>query len=124
MKNIYAIIIACFLFLALFLGEIGISLYFWTEENYEVLGYIGLVLYPMFLIVCGFVSVKYSAKRRWWFSLLFAVSAYMLALLLPVIFGTGLNITSWGISAVITPVAMLIFSGLGGGVYHYIASKH
>lgn len=124
MKNVYAILIACFLFSVLFLGEIGISLYFWTEENYELLGYIGWALYPIFLIACGFVSVKYSASQKWWFSLVFASAAYVLVLLLPVIGGTGLNFTNWGISAIVTPVAMLIFSGLGGGIHHYVAVKH
>ena len=99
-------------------------MYFWTEENYEVLGYIGWVLYPLFLICCGFVAVKFSAKRRWWFSLVFAVVAYCLVLLLPVVVGTGLKFNNWGIAALLTPVGMLLFSGLGGGIYHYIAVKH
>ena len=124
MKNIYAIIIASALFAILFLGEIGISLYFWTEENYEILGYVSWVLYPIFMVLCGYTAVRLSSYQRWWFALIFALVAYILIILLPVFFGSGLNVSNWGLSALQAPIIMFVFAAFGGGIYQYASAKH
>jgi len=124
LKDLYALTIACVLFGILSFGQISLSLHFWTEDNYEILGIIALVLFPLFVTICGFIAVRLSAVRRWWFSLLFAAAAYALLVLASVSTGTEPNFGNWGLAALRTPLIMLVFSGFGGGIYHFVAAKH
>lgn len=124
MKNISAVILSCVLFSTLAVGHIVVSSNYWTEENAALDEFIANILQPMFVLASGYLCVRLSSIKKWWFAAAFAVSIYILMVFYVEVFGPGLNVSNWGWAALKVPVGLIVFSVLGGGIYQYSKAKH
>lgn len=124
MKNIFAVIISCILFSAFAVGHVLVSLHYWTEENAALDGLIANILQPMFVLAAGYLCVRLSTVKKWWFAVAFAITIYILIAFSVEVFGPGLSISNWGWAALKIPIGLVVFSLLGGGIYQYSKAKH
>ena len=124
MKNIIAVLLSFILFSVLITGHLSVSLYYLNEVNPKLDSYLANILQPILVVIAGYVCVSLSSTKKWWFSGAFALTTYIFFAICAVLFGPGLDVSNWGLSALVVPVGLVVFSLLGGGIYQYKSAKH
>jgi hypothetical protein len=124
MKNIITVFISTLFFGVLALAHILISLHYWSEEKSAIDSYLANIVQPLLIVIAGYICVKISNVKKWWFAGFFAITTYILLTVYLIFLGPGIDFSTWGLAAMKVPAALAVFSLLGGGIYQYYSTKH
>jgi hypothetical protein len=105
------------------LAHVLILLHYWSEEKSAIDSYLANIVQLLLIVIAGYICVKISNVKKWWFAGFFAITTYILLTVYLIFLGPGIDFSTWGLAAMKVPAALAVFSLLGGGIYQYYSTK-